>query len=123
MSFNFCYLVEYEATGAGKPINLSSPPSTLFYNAITWLRKGEQAFGLRHLISLPFDPTGILTVLTSIDTMWTDKLESACEGGGYHNVYYAIHASLPKKIQDLGLLAKVSMRTSLHHSSRALSHP
>jgi hypothetical protein len=97
MSFNFCYLVEYEATGAGKPINSSSPPSTLFYNAITWLRKGEQAFGLRHLVSLPFDPTGILTVLTSIDTMWTDKLESACEEGEYHHVYYAIHASRPKK--------------------------
>ena len=97
MSFNFCYLVEYEATGARKPINSSSPPSNLFYNAITWLHKGEQAFGLRHLISLPFDPTGIPTVLTSIDTMWTDKLESACEEGEYHHVYYAIHASRPKK--------------------------
>lgn len=79
---------------------------------------------MRHLISLPFDPTGILTVLTSIDTMWTDKLESACERREHHQVYYAIHARpTKKKKQDLGWLGKVSMRTSLHHSSRALSRP
>jgi hypothetical protein len=34
-------LVEHVATGAEKPINSSSPPSNSFYNAITWLHKGE----------------------------------------------------------------------------------
>lgn len=55
---------------------------------------------MRHLISLPFDPTAILTIPTSIDTMWADKLESAYERREHHQVYHAIHARPTQKKKE-----------------------
>lgn len=79
MSFSICCLAGTYATGAEKPINTSFTPRNLFYDSITWMRKAEQALSLRQLISSSLEPTGIYTVLTSMDTLWVDKLESAWE--------------------------------------------